>query len=94
MDNNDAKQFAALQDLLSASKASVQDARGIVIEALGDRMCGSGSGPTPQDLRALEEARVQEALARREIARFAVRFARDAIARVCKGSPLPRDEAE
>ena len=89
MDNNDAKRFAALQDLLSASKASVQDARGVVIEALGDHMCGSGSGPTPQDLRALDEARVQEAVARRKIARFVVRLTRDAMARVCKESPLP-----
>jgi HEAT repeat protein len=94
VDNNDAKQLAALQDLLSASKASVQEAREVVIEALGDHMCASGSGPTPQHLRALEEARAREAVARHEIARFVVMFAHDAIARACKGSPLPKNRGE
>jgi hypothetical protein len=62
---------AKLEARLLASHEAVRIARENLIEALGDHMCGSGSGPTSRDLRALAHACRVEAKIRRDLAELA-----------------------
>ncbi len=82
MNSEDAKRLEELIASLSSSHAAVTLARENLIEALGDRMCGSGTGPTPQDDEVLAAARRREAVARRDMARFVATLARKFIDRV------------
>ncbi len=75
MNGEDANRLKELRASLSASHAAVTLAREDLIEALGDRMCGSGDGPTPQQLEVLAAARRREAVARRDMARFVATLA-------------------
>jgi len=87
LDSHDAKRLEALRATLDATQASVQKTRQDVIEALGDYMCGTGAGPTPQDVRELKEARLRDAAARRDIECFVACFARDLLAHIHKHTP-------
>ncbi|MGJ7521767.1 hypothetical protein ACSFA0_14875 [Variovorax sp. LT1P1] len=44
----------ALRDALEHSAADLAEHRAYMIEALGDRLCGSGPGPQPADTERLE----------------------------------------
>ena len=63
-------EFEELSAFFCMSREELRSAREVVIESLGDRMCGEGPGPTPHDLQTLEAARCREAIARLDLARF------------------------
>lgn len=90
MNGEDANRLKELRASLSASHAAVRLAREDLIEALGDRMCGSGDGPTPQQLEVLAAARRREAVARRDMARFVATLARKYIDRMRSRGRPPR----
>lgn len=52
--------------------AAVVAARELLIEALGERMCGGGRGPTPAEVKTFERARQAEAEARAQLERYLV----------------------
>lgn len=58
----------ALRAKLSTAQSALQGAREVVIEAAGDRICGSGSGPTPDQLQRLATARRRAFVAKRKLA--------------------------
>jgi hypothetical protein len=70
-----AQHLEKLQARLTVSRTAVRVARENLIEALGDHMCGSGGGPTPEDLRALALASSREAKLLLELAKLATESA-------------------
>lgn len=58
----------ALRATLSTAQSALQGAREVVIEAVGDRLCGSGTGPTAQQLQRLATARRRAFVAKRKVA--------------------------
>lgn len=92
MNSHDAKRLEALRATLDATQASLQKTRQDVIEALGDYMCATGAGPTPQDVRELKEVRLRDAAARRDLECFVACFARDLLAHIhAHTSALPEN---
>ncbi|VTU14281.1 hypothetical protein SRS16CHR_01014 [Variovorax sp. SRS16] len=53
-----------LRRMLHSAEAAVADWRERLIESLGDRMCGSGQGPAPEDLATLAALQAEEQRAR------------------------------
>lgn len=51
-----------LRDDLAGRRRATVAIREKIIEALGDKMCGSGNGPEPDDLAAFANAQDQEDL--------------------------------
>lgn len=58
----------ALRITLSTAQARLQGAQEVVIEAAGDRICGSGPGPTAEQLQRLATARRRAFVAKRKFA--------------------------
>ena len=59
MDPADKAELERLRSMMVSSRAATAAWREVLIECLGDRMCGSGDGPTPEQLQtlaSLEEA--------------------------------------
>lgn len=59
MGPSDKAEFDRLRLAVIGSRAAVAAWRELLIESLGDRICGSGAGPTPDEietLACLEEA--------------------------------------
>ncbi|VTU34784.1 hypothetical protein H4CHR_03489 [Variovorax sp. PBS-H4] len=59
MESSDYAELERLRSTLVSSRAATVAWRELLIESLGDRICGSGRGPTPeqiQTLASLEEA--------------------------------------
>ncbi len=66
METSDHAELERLRSEIVSSRAATVAWRELLIESLGDRLCGSGGGPTPeqiQKLACLEEAE-QRALER------------------------------
>ena len=59
MDNNDSL-LQQLRDDLAGRRRTTADIRARIIEALGDKLCGSGAGPKGDDLAAFATAQKQE----------------------------------
>ncbi|MEJ8827052.1 hypothetical protein WKW80_34515 [Variovorax humicola] len=66
------EQLDELHRNLAFWHAAVVTAREVLIEALGARMCGSGDGPSPEDIKAFEMASQEEASAKTKLESFLV----------------------
>ena len=73
------ERLEALRGAVAASHAAVVLARGKVIEAVGDKLCGDPAGPAQEDLKALTQAREGEASAKARLRSFVSRRTRELI---------------
>ncbi len=60
MNKADQSRLATLREALAATQAEVVQLRGDLIEALGDKMCNSGSGPSQEQAAAWEALRLRK----------------------------------
>ncbi|RZI59857.1 MAG: hypothetical protein EOP14_03510 [Pseudomonas sp.] len=67
MDAEQVRTIASLEARCHVCHAIMCSMRDLLIEALGDFLCGSGYGPSVEALWAFEEAEFLEALARLEL---------------------------
>jgi hypothetical protein len=67
MDAEQARTIVSLEARCHACHAAMCAMRDLLIEALGDFLCGSGCGPSVEALWAFEEAEFLEAIARLEL---------------------------
>lgn len=84
---NDELCFDDLWSSLASAQAEVRVAREIVIEKLGDRMCGTGSGPTVAQLEALTASQRRVAEMRRDMSRLLALLARRVFSNMQQGAP-------
>ncbi|RZL96830.1 MAG: hypothetical protein EOP82_00035 [Variovorax sp.] len=61
-----------LRQDIALRHAAVVAARAVLIEALGDRMCGCGKGPSPEDIKSFELAQQAETTAKAQLERYLV----------------------
>ena len=73
------EQLELLRRDVALKHASVVAAREVLIEALGERMCGGGSGPSAEETRAFELAQQVEAEAKEELQRYLVARSQEVI---------------
>ena len=66
------QQLELLRREIALRHAAVVAAREALIEALGERMCGEGNGPSAADVNKYELARKAEADARAQLERYLV----------------------
>jgi hypothetical protein len=59
METSDHAELERLRSEMVSSRAATVAWRELLIESLGDRLCGSGGGPTPEQIQTL--ARLEEA---------------------------------
>ena len=66
MEAPDQAELERLRSKIASSRAATVAWRELLIESLGDRLCGSGEGPTPDQLQTLAslERAEQQALER------------------------------
>ena len=66
MDACDQAELERLRSKMASSRAATVAWRELLIESVGDRLCGSGEGPTPDQLQTLAslERAEQQALER------------------------------
>lgn len=50
---SDQEELKSLRSKMVSSRAATVAWRQLLIESLGDRMCGSGAGPTPEQIQTL-----------------------------------------
>lgn len=77
--------FDDLWSALASAQAEVRVAREVVIEKLGDRMCGTGSGPTIAQLEALTASQCRVAEMRRDMSRVLAMLARRVFSNMQQG---------
>ncbi|WP_143684857.1 hypothetical protein [Variovorax sp. KK3] len=78
MESTDEAELERLRLALHSSHGAAAAWREQLIEALGDHMCGSGRGPTPEDIRGLLCLEEAEQMALERYARFLLQVARKA----------------
>jgi len=80
-----------LRATLSTAQSALQGAREVVIEAVGDRLCGSGAGPTAEQLAQLSTARRRAFVAKRKLALLSAGLAaRQVLQRLQRRAPIQR----
>ena len=76
---------------LSTAQSALQGAREVVIEAVGDRLCGGGPGPNAQQLQRLATARRRAFVAKRKVALLSASLiARQMLQRLQRRMPVSR----
>lgn len=85
MSNKEVQQLDALRAQVASRRAALVVAREKLIEALGDRMCGSGSGPSPGDIKNFEQLQKGAAEADRALERFLLDRARSSVKNAQRG---------
>ena len=83
MESSDEAELERLRLALASSHGAASAWREQLIESLGDHMCGSGGGPTPNDIRGLLRLEQAEQQALERYARFLLQVA------MGRGSPEP-----
>ena len=73
------EQLESLRRDIELRHAGVVAARETLIEALGDKMCGFGQGPSPEDIRAFKLAQQAEADAKAQLERYLVACSQEVI---------------
>ncbi|GAA4335519.1 hypothetical protein GCM10023165_12040 [Variovorax defluvii] len=76
MTPSDEAELERLRLALASSHGAAAAWREQLIESLGDHMCGSGCGPTPEDIRGLLCLEQAEQQALERYARFLLQIAR------------------
>lgn len=76
MRSSDEAELEKLRLALASSHGAAAAWREQLIESLGDHMCGSGRGPTPEDIRGLLCLEQAEQQALERYARFLLHIAR------------------
>jgi hypothetical protein len=76
MTSSDEAELERLRMALASSHGAAAAWREQLIESLGDHMCGSGRGPTPEDIRGLLCLEQAEQRALERYARFLLKVAR------------------
>ena len=64
MDSPDQEELEKLRSRMVNSRAATAAWRELLIESLGDRLCGSGEGPTPEQMQTLSSLEQSEQRAR------------------------------
>ena len=67
METSDHAELEKLRSTMVSSRAATLAWRELLIESLGDRLCGSGCGPTPEQIQTLASL---EAAERRAFERY------------------------
>jgi hypothetical protein len=53
MESPDQEELERLRSKMASTRAATVAWRQLLIESVGDRMCGSGGGPTPEQIQTL-----------------------------------------
>jgi hypothetical protein len=72
MDRSDKTELERLLRALRHAQAALAQRRGRLIESFGDRLCGSGRGPSAEDLALLAALQALEQRAREDHALFLI----------------------
>ena len=84
-----AEELEYLQRDIALKHAAVVAAREVLIEALGDRMCGCKKGPAPEDIKTFELARQAEAEAKEQLGRYLVACSQEVIDQARRAAERP-----
>jgi hypothetical protein len=74
-----ARKLAKLQAQLQDAQVASGLVREELIESLGDMLCGSGNGPSPEALLNFRRIELIEKVARRELSRFVAELAMNSL---------------
>lgn len=75
MNPSQARKFVKLRARLADAQAAVSLAREELIESLGDHMCGSGSGPSPEALLNFRRLELIEKVASHSLSKLIAELA-------------------
>jgi len=53
MESPDQEELERLRSKMASTRAATVAWRQLLVESVGDRMCGSGGGPTPEQIQTL-----------------------------------------
>ncbi len=88
--NKEVQQLEVLRAQVASRRAALVVAREKLIEALGDRMCGSGTGPSRRDIKEFDQLRKEAADADRVLERFLLDLARNTVIKAQRGGQQGR----
>ncbi|MDR6535561.1 hypothetical protein [Variovorax soli] len=83
MESPDRDELEKLRASVVSSRAAVVAWRELLIESVGDRLCGSGEGPTPEQIQTLSSLERAEQQARE-------RYVRCLVSTLLRGDRQPR----